>query len=93
MESVYGPPENPARAAEDPFELVKKVPPELRPQLYLSVGSEDFLLEENREFAHLLAELKVPYEYREFPGKHEWPVWDREIQVVLTLQAPVIGTR
>lgn len=93
VEGVYGPPDNPARAAEDPFELIKKVPEALRPQLYISVGSGDFLLDENREFVKLLGELKVPYEYREFPGKHEWPVWDREIQVVLGLQAPVIGAR
>jgi len=93
IEGVYGPPENPGRAAEDPFELIKKVPAELRPQLYISVGSGDFLLEENREFVKLLGELKVDYEYREFPGKHEWPVWDREIQVVLALQSPVIGAR
>ena len=93
VESVYGPPENPGRVTEDPFELIKKVPAELRPQIYISVGSGDFLLDENREFVKLLGELNVPYEYREFPGKHEWPVWDREIQVVLALQAPVIGAR
>ena len=93
IEGVYGPRENPGRAAEDPFELIKKVPAELCPQLYISVGSGDFLLDENREFVRLLGELKVSYEYREFPGKHEWPVWDREIQVVLALQAPVIGVR
>jgi putative tributyrin esterase len=89
--NVFGPPDNPARAQEDPFELVKKVPAELRPQLYISVGAGDFLLQENRDFVKLLSELKIPYQYREFPGKHEWPVWDREIQVVLALQAPVIG--
>ena len=89
--NVFGPPDNPARAAEDPFELVRKVPAEMRPQLYLSVGSEDSLLQENRDFVKLLSELKIPYQYREFPGKHEWPVWDREIQVVLLLQASVIG--
>lgn len=89
--NVFGPPDNPARAQEDPFELVKKVPAETRPQLYISVGSEDFLLQENRDFVKLLSEFKIPYQYREFPGKHEWPVWDREIQVVLSLQAPVIG--
>jgi S-formylglutathione hydrolase FrmB len=93
IESVYGSPENPGRAAEDPFELIKKLKPEERPQLYISTGSEDFLLEENREFVRLLAELKVPYQYREFPGKHEWSVWDREVQVVLTLQAPVMGAQ
>jgi S-formylglutathione hydrolase FrmB len=91
IESVYGPPDSPTRAAEDPFELIKNVPADLRPQIYFSVGSEDFLLGENREFAKHLSELKVSYQYREFPGKHEWPVWDREIQVVLALQAPVIG--
>jgi len=91
LESVYGPPESPGRAAEDPFELIKKLKPEERPQLYISTGSEDFLLADNREFVRLLSELKVPYEYREFPGKHEWSVWDREIQVVLALQAPVMG--
>ncbi|MGA2630809.1 MAG: alpha/beta hydrolase family protein [Terriglobia bacterium] len=91
VDGVYGPPDSPTRAAEDPFELIKKVPADLRPQIYFSVGSEDFLLEENHEFAKHLSELKVPYQYREFPGKHEWPVWDREIQVVLALQAPVIG--
>jgi len=89
--NVFGARDNPARAANDPFELVKKVPAEERPQLYLSIGSEDFLLEENREFVRHLAKLKVPYEYREIPGAHKWPVWDQQIQVVLALQAPVIG--
>lgn len=91
IEGVFGAPESPHRARNDPFELIKKVAPADRPQIYLSIGAEDFLLEENREFVKLLAELKVPYEYREFPGKHEWSVWNREIQVVLSMQAPVIG--
>ena len=91
IDGVFGPADNPARAANDPFELVKKVPADARPQIYLSIGSEDFLLEENREFVRLLTQLKIPYEYREIPGKHEWPVWDQQIQVVLAIQAPVIG--
>jgi putative tributyrin esterase len=90
---VFGPRGAPSRLENDPFELIKKVPPELRPQLYLSVGASDNLIEDSREFVRLLAELKVPYEYHEFPGEHDWPVWDREIQVVLALQAPVIGAR
>jgi putative tributyrin esterase len=91
LSNVFGPPDNPARAQEDPFELVEKVPADQLPQLYISVGSGDFLLQENRDFVKLLSDLKMPYQYREFPGKHEWPVWDREIQVVLSLQAAVIG--
>jgi hypothetical protein len=27
----------------------------------------------------------------EVPGEHEWPVWDRQIQVIMEIQAPIIG--
>jgi len=87
IEGVFGPRDNPERARNDPFLLVRNLPATAVPQLYLSIGSQDFLLDENREFVRLLAELKIPYEYREIPGKHEWPVWDSQIQVVLALQA------
>jgi S-formylglutathione hydrolase FrmB len=93
IDSILGPRGSATRAANDPFELIQKLPADQRPQLYLSIGTSDNLLEENREFVRLLAELKVPYEYREIPGEHEWPVWDQQIQVVLALQAPVIGAR
>ncbi len=93
IDGVFGPADNPARALNDPFELIAKVPRDELPQLYLSIGSEDFLLEENREFVRLLGKLKIPYEYHEVPGKHEWPVWDREIQAILAHQASVIGSR
>ncbi|MFI5127297.1 MAG: hypothetical protein ACHQJX_10765 [Candidatus Acidiferrales bacterium] len=41
----------------------------------------------------LLAQLKMPYRYAEVPGKHEWCVWDEQIQRVLALQGPVIGAQ
>ena len=91
LEDDFGAAENPARAAEDPFELIKKVSPDEMPELYLAIGSSDFLLETNRAFVKLLSELHLRYRYCEIPGEHEWPVWDEEIQRVLALQAPVIG--
>ncbi len=91
IEADFGPSDNPARVSNDPFELVKKISLSQLPQLYFSVGESDRLIEDNRKFARLLAELKIPYQYREVPGPHEWPVWDEQIQVVLALQAPVIG--
>ena len=92
LRAAFGSQDNPARAAEDPFELVKDVPAAQMPQLYFSIGEGDgqVLLEDNRAFARLLAQLKIPYEYREVPGGHEWPVWEREIQRVLAFQAPVL---
>lgn len=74
IEADFGPPDNPSRASEDPLELIKKLPAGKIPQLYLAMGSSNFLLEQNREFVRLLSPLKVPYEYREVPGKHERPL-------------------
>lgn len=95
LEAAFGPLDNPARAAEDPFELIKKVPPALMPQIYFSIGEGDskVMLEDNRAFARLLAQLKISYQYREVPGGHVWPVWERQIQRVLAFQAPVLGVK
>ena len=89
----FGPVKNPARKDEDPFLLIRKLTPENCPQLYLAIGWGDSLLGENREFVALLAQLKMPYRYAEVPGKHEWRVWNEQIQRVLALQAPVIGAQ
>jgi putative tributyrin esterase len=87
----YGPADNSARGADDPFELIKKVPVDEMPQIYFSCGEDDELVRASRRLAVLLTHLKIPYEYREIPGKHEWAVWNRQIQVILAIQAPVIG--
>jgi S-formylglutathione hydrolase FrmB len=91
LSADFGPAKNPARKDEDPFLLIRKLTPENCPQLYLAIGWGDSLLGENREFVALLAQLKMPYRYAEVPGKHEWRVWDEQVQRVLALQAPVIG--
>lgn len=91
MQADFGPENNPERAGEDPFSLIRKLTPANCPQLYLAIGWDDSLLNENREFVALLSTLKMPYRYAEVPGKHEWKVWDEQIQRVLALEAPVIG--
>lgn len=91
MRADFGPEDNPGRANEDPFLLIRKLAPADCPQLYLAIGWDDSLLYENREFVALLTTLKMPYRYAEVPGKHEWKVWDEQIQRVLALQAPVIS--
>jgi S-formylglutathione hydrolase FrmB len=58
------------------------------PSFYISVGREDFLYNDNRLFVERMADLAVPYEYKEFDGIHEWAVWDREIQTVLNWLMP-----
>jgi len=90
---AYGPagePDNETRKTNDIFRLVRGLTPEqvkALPFLYLDCGTEDFLIEDNRNFAALLIEKKVPHEFRQLPGGHTWPYWDRQVQEVLKLAA------
>lgn len=90
---VYGPvaePDNATRKANDIFRLVRELTPERTgalPFLYLDCGTEDFLIGTNRDFAALLIEKKVPHEFRQLPGGHTWPYWDRQVQEILRLAA------
>jgi S-formylglutathione hydrolase FrmB len=91
IERVYGAAgENETRKANDIFRLVRALTPEqirALPFLYLDCGTEDFLIGDNRDFSALLIERKVPHEFRQLPGGHSWPYWDRQVQEVLKLAA------
>lgn len=91
LEDDFGALDNPLRAEEDPFELIKKIPADQLPDIYFSIGSSDFLLKDNLDFLELLTRLKVRFRYSEVPGVHDWPVWDQQIRVILAMQAPIIG--
>lgn len=90
---VYGPanePDNETRKANDIFRLVRELTPEQiksLPFLYLDCGTEDILINDNRNFSALLIEKKVPHEFRQRPGGHTWPYWDRQVQEILKLAA------
>jgi putative tributyrin esterase len=87
---VYGPADSPVRAANDLFRLAREVAPERAaalPYFYLDCGTEDFLIGNNRDFSALLLERKIPHEYRQLPGGHDWPYWDRQVREILKLAA------
>lgn len=46
------------------------------PELYMACGTEDFLLEHNREFKRFLDAHQVPVEYQESPGDHNFTFWN-----------------
>jgi S-formylglutathione hydrolase FrmB len=66
--------------AEDPFGIVERMDHGLIPALRIDCGKDDFLLEQNRAFHRKLESMKVPHEYAEFPGAHEWSYWDLHVQ-------------
>jgi enterochelin esterase-like enzyme len=41
----------------------------------------------NHQFAGLLREKKIPHEYRELPGDHNWQYWDQQVQEMLKIAA------
>lgn len=49
------------------------------PHLRFDCGTEDPLLEANRELHHALDSLGIPHEYAEFPGDHSWPYWETHL--------------
>ncbi|HYJ46510.1 MAG TPA: alpha/beta hydrolase family protein, partial [Pyrinomonadaceae bacterium] len=93
---TFGPPDSPVRAANDLQKLFRDFPADriaALPFLYLDCGTEDGFLATNRELAALLLERKIPHEFRELPGKHDWAYWDQQVQEVLRMahrQMPIL---
>jgi putative tributyrin esterase len=92
LRQTFGPADGPAKAENDLFKLVTEMPDERAkslPFLYLDCGTEDALrlLPANLALANLLVARKIPHEYRQLPGDHNWVYWDKQVQEVLRLAA------
>lgn len=61
----------------------KKVNHPNRPRLYIGIGTEDGLYDENVRFHHHVRALRYDVTYRESAGDHTWAFWDEYIQYVL----------
>lgn len=88
IDAIFGPEGGEARKANDTFGLVRSLTPERLkslPYIYQSCGTEDFLIQNNRDFLALLNDKKVPHEYREHPGIHDWVFWDDQIREFLAV--------
>ncbi|OPX44478.1 enterobactin/ferric enterobactin esterase [Ruminiclostridium hungatei] len=50
------------------------------PQIYMACGTEDFLLEENRQFHDFLVSRNIMHTYVEDSGVHDWNFWNTYIE-------------
>jgi putative tributyrin esterase len=57
------------------------------PPLRFDCGTEDPLLEHNRELSRQLKRAGIAHRYEEFPGGHEWPYWQRHLADMLVFFA------
>ncbi len=50
------------------------------PQIYMACGTEDFLLNENRDLINFLVSENVEHTYVEDSGSHDWDFWNKYIE-------------
>lgn len=87
---TLGPTGSATRAQNDLFKLTREVPTDgikSLPTIYLDCGTEDRLFSSNRGYADLLVERKIPHEFRQLPGSHNWQYWDQQVREILELAA------
>ena len=90
IDDAFGPAGSETRMSNDLFAMVRNASPEkfkALPFIYLDCGTEDFLFQNNREFLALLVEKKIPHEYRQLPGAHNWEYWNKQVQEFLRISA------
>lgn len=51
-----------------------------RPALFIDVGTDDFLLQQNRAFHHRLGEIGYAHHYAEWPGTHDHAYWRAHVR-------------
>jgi len=70
--SRYGPPPAEEQSVLHWMETNRATLPPIR----FDCGTEDLLIDENRQLHRDLDARGIPHVYEEFPGGHEWPYWE-----------------
>lgn len=83
----FGEPSKLLESENNPEVLVKKILAEGKPmpEIFMAVGTEDFLLEPNRAMHKFLEEQKVPHTYLEWAGNHDMKFWSECVQKFIPL--------
>ena len=63
--------------------IVKKLRPEEAPAMIIDCGTEDFFYSINAELHQTLLSRKIPHDYIERPGQHNWAYWGNAVQYQL----------
>ncbi|HEY8558872.1 MAG TPA: alpha/beta hydrolase family protein [Pyrinomonadaceae bacterium] len=93
VSAVFGDEKNPARAANDLFEIVRRISAReaaLTPFLYLDCGTEDGFLEVNRNFSKLLRDKNLSFRFEEAGGGHDWIYWNRRLEYLIDAAGKIL---
>ncbi len=61
------------------------------PSLHIDCGSEDFLIQLNRDLHASLERDQIPHTYREYPGAHTWDYWDARLPEAIAHHRAAFG--
>ena len=75
----FGDLERVEESENNPEVLIRKLKGKRIPEIYMCCGTEDFLIENNREFHRFLTEEGVAHQYHEAPGIHDMRFWSEHI--------------
>ncbi len=95
--AVLGPLNSPTRQEYDPHRVIEQAVrthgADGLPMLAMDCGLDDYpdLLAANRALHRTMTRLGVHHFYREQPGGHDWPYWDREVRFTLQFVAAAMG--
>lgn len=93
IDAIFGAADSEKRQSNDIFKIIREMPAEKiknLPFIYLDCGTEDFLIQSNRDFAALLLDKKIPHEFRQLPGVHDWKFWNAEVNEFLEVSEKFI---
>lgn len=93
---VFGEENSQARKDNDIFKIINETSAEKIkefPFLFIDCGTEDHQFQSNRDFVALLTDKKVPHEYRQMPGAHNWAFWDSEVQEFLRVAGKLMSQK
>lgn len=61
------------------------------PPIRFDCGTEDTLIDGNRELHRALTELSVSHVFEEYPGGHDWPYWTEHVRRTLAFCTHVLS--
>jgi len=95
--AALGPRNSPTRQEYDPQRIIEQAVrlhgADGLPMLAMDCGRDDYpdLLAANRALHRTMTRLGVHHFYREQPGGHDWPYWNREVRFTLQFVAAAMG--
>jgi S-formylglutathione hydrolase FrmB len=80
---AFGSPNTAPQRENNLYLLAVKADPTSMPYFVLTCGTSDPLRTDDLQMADLLRLAGIKYEYSEFPGAHQWSVWDRSVALLI----------